>query len=457
MSILEGHIPAGETGKNLDTTIVETNEGQVHREAVFVADPENPDARVKVTDKPPSTFDYGQITRPILPLTAFGDLRVTELSPIFQISYEYTVSNTEIGEISIVNSGIVTQADAMCVVSTGITTGSHAEWEIAKHARYRAGLGGLARFTALFTSGVAGTEQMIGLADVNGSPDSHMNGYAVGFDGDVFSLMRWQNGVLFTIPQSQWDDPMDGTGASKMTLDPTKLNVYFIQFQYLGGGPYTLWIQDEATSVMIAAHTAHYTNRNITPSIHNPNLHLMIHAQNRATTSNMIIKSSSMAFFVEGKTKFTELQQPQFSSNEQTKNSVTTEIAIFTIRNKTTYAGKINFIDIVLENVSGSIEASSANNLGNIRLVKDATLGGTPSFSDISTTNSIVEIDTAGTTVTGGKTLESLSLAGKNDRIGEGNLLNYEVFISAGETITVAASSANSATIKSSLLWKELF
>jgi len=28
------------------------------------------------------------------PLTAFGDLRVAELNPLFQLSFEYTVDNT---------------------------------------------------------------------------------------------------------------------------------------------------------------------------------------------------------------------------------------------------------------------------------------------------------------------------------------------------------------------------
>lgn len=56
--------------------------------------------------------DYGSVkTAPQnFPLTAFGDLRVAELSPFFQVSFEYTVTNTEIGEIGVSGSGTVTQA-----------------------------------------------------------------------------------------------------------------------------------------------------------------------------------------------------------------------------------------------------------------------------------------------------------------------------------------------------------
>lgn len=391
-----------------------------------------------------------------LPLTAFGDLRVAELSPVYQVSFEYTVTNGEIGIIEIENSGTVTQADAMCVVSTGTTTGSTAEWEIARHVKYRAGLGGLARFTGLFSPGVVGTEQMVGIADTEGSSASHKNGYAVGYDGDTFGFLRWQDDVLITVAMSTWDDPLDGTGHSGMTLDPTKLNVYFIEFQYLGGGAIKVWVEHDATGSMILAHTVPYANLNTVPSIYNPNFHLMAHAINGATTSDIIVKTASMAFFIEGKTKYTELQQPQQTSEKQTKSAVTTEVAIFTVRNKAVYASKANFIDIILEFMSMAIEAGSPNNLAAVRLVRNATLGGTPSWSDIHVTDSIVEIDTTGTTVSGGKTLIDVDLAGKNDRDSE-DLTPYDIILTPGESITLAATSANSADINGSLLWKELF
>lgn len=391
------------------------------------------------------------------PLTAFGDVRVAELSPIFQVSFEFTVTNTEIGTIATTNTGTVTQADAMCVVATGTDTASEAEWETVNNSKYRPGLGGVARFTALFTEGVAGTEQTVGLEDADGSSETHLNGYAVGYNGETFSLFRWQNDVLFTVAQADWDDPLDGTGASRMVIDPTKLNVYFIQFQYLGGGPINLWVGNETTKDMVLVHTILYTNKNIVPSVYNPNFHLMLHANNKATTADLTVKSSSMAYFVEGQTAYTELQQPQFSSDELSKSGVTSEVAIFTLRNKASYASKTNFIELILENIGGSIEASAANNLGRLRLIKNATLGGTPSYNDINTTNSIVDIDVAGTTVTNGKTLFTSSLAGKNDRISEGNLTTYKILLHPGDTVTVAGFSENSATIKSSLLWKELF
>lgn len=391
-----------------------------------------------------------------LPLTAFGDLRTTELSPIFQGSFEYTVDNTELTTNLVANGGTITQSNGMAIVASSTTTTGRARLHSRRRAKYRAGFGGLLRFTAKFTSPVAATIQYMGLADAHGSSAEFVNGLTVGYNGTVFGFQRWQNDVLFEVTQANWDDPLDGAGASGMTLDQTKLNVFQIRFQYLGAGAMQLSVEDDSTGAFIVVHTILYANLNTSPSTYNPNYLMMIHVDNKATTSNIIVSSASYGYFIEGHTEHTEIQQPLFSSEEQSVAAVTTEAAIFTIRNKATYASKANYIDILIEAIGASIEANQANNLASIRVVLNATLGGTPSYADINASDSVVDMDTDGTTVTDGKEIFSFPLAGKNDKIFHG-LVSHNILLSAGETITVSGASANSATIKASLLWEELF
>lgn len=390
------------------------------------------------------------------PLTAFGDLRIAELSPIFQGSFEYTVDNTDLNTTVITNGGTVTQADAMAVVGTSTTTDSTACFQSKQHAKYRAGLGGVSRFTALFTNPVATTEQYVGIAAEVGSSAAFKNGYMVGYDGTTFGFHRFQNDSKTTVAQADFDDPLDGTGLSGMTLDQTKVNVFFIQFQYLGVGAIKLFVEDDGTGEMCLAHTIDYANFNTVPSVYNPNFFHTIWVNNKDTTSNLVIKEASYAYFVEGKTNYIELHQPLFSSDIREKTSVTAERAIFTIRNKTTYASKTNYIDIIMLAGGGSIEASQANNLGNIRIVKNTSLGGTPSYADINTTNSVVEIDVDGTDVTGGTVIFGDLLAGKNDKF-DLSLVDNQIILNPGDTLTVAGESTNSATIDALLMWKELF
>lgn len=387
--------------------------------------------------------------------TAFGELQVGQLSPIYRNTFEYTVDNTQLTTNEVANGGTVTQASGMGVVGTSTTTASTALLHSNTHARYHSGLGGLARFTALWSTPVAATEMYVGLADEVGSGAAFKNGYMIGYDGTTFGFHRFQNDTKITVALPAWDDPLDGTGASGMTLDTTKLNVFQIQFQYLGAGAIRVYVESDADGSFLLVHTEEYANANTEPSVHNPNFHHTMWANNAGTTSDMEIKSSSYAYFVEGKTDLIDIHQPLFGSGITSLGSITSEVAILTIRNKSTYVSKTNFISIFLEGILAAIEATSANNLGSVRVIKNTALGGAPSYSDINTSDSVVEIDTSGTTVTGGVELIAAPLAGKNDKEVR-DVTSLKVILNPGETLTIAGTSANSATINAGFLWKEL-
>lgn len=390
-----------------------------------------------------------------MPVTAFGDARTAELSPVFQGSFEYTVDNQTLITQILTEGGTATQANAMGVVSTSTTTASTACIQSKQHAKYRSGLGSLMRFTSLFTAPVAATEQFIGFADETGSSAAFKNGYMVGYNGTTFGFHRFSNDALITVAQADWDDPLDGTGASGHTLDQTKISVWFIQFQYLGAGAINLFFEGEEGELHLV-HTIRYANLNTVPSVFNPNFFFTMWVANKGTTSNLIIKCGSYSYFIEGYTTHKEVHTPIFATGEQTQGSVTAEANIVTIRNKTSYASKTNFIDVFMVDMRSSIEANAANNLGNVRLVKNATLGGTPDYNDIETSDSVVEFDIAGTTVTGGISLADFPMAGKNDKAG-GSIVHFGIILNPGETLTMAGSSANSATINAGFAWHELF
>lgn len=392
------------------------------------------------------------------PLSAFGDLRTIQLKPQFQGSFEYTVDNTTLNENVVVGSGTVTQANAMATVGTGTTTGSSAILKSRQHAKYRPGLGGLARFTASFTTPVANTDQLIGLVDETGSTALFKNGYAIGFNGSgTFSVFRFQNDVAFDVEQANLDDPLDGTGESGLTIDFTKLNVFEINFQYLGAGAISFFIEDPNTGEFVRFHTIKYANANTTPSVHNPNFHFQMYTDNQATTSDLILRSGSYAYFIEGDTFLSELHQPKVSTGIQTQTGVTTAQPIVTIRNKQNYASKVNYIDVNALNISAAYEANNASNTGAVVFVKNGTLGGAAAvWVDINTTDSVVEYDVSSTTITGGTTLVAIPLTGKNDKAIV-DLSPYDIILNPEDTLTVVGSSTNSAEFNASILWRELF
>ena len=390
------------------------------------------------------------------PKTAFGEVLTGQLSPIFQYSFEYTVDNTELTKSTVANGGTVTQSTAMAVMNTSTTTASTALMQSVREAKYRAGMGATFRFTALYTSPVAGCDQLAGLADETGSSQPFKNGYMIGYLGTTFGVHRFVNDTVVTVALASCDDPLDGTGTSGMTIDPTKINVFEIRFQYLGAGKIEFLIEDDSTGVFVVFHKVLFANNNTVPSVYMPNFRATFWADNGGTTSDITLKTASCAYFVEGIAEPILTHRPEFSSGKQEKTGLSTEIAIFTIRNKSSYASKTNFIELWLLGISAAVEASG-NALTTVRLIKNTTLGGTPSWADINTANSIVEIDTAGTTVTGGTELFEEVISGQRGNLFQ-KIQDWTIILDPGETLTISASTrTGTATVDGSLLWKELF
>jgi hypothetical protein len=390
-----------------------------------------------------------------IPSSIFGEVLTTELSPVFQASYEYTVDNTDLNENTVVGTGTVTQSNAMAVVATGTTTASTAQLKSIYHARYRSGLGVSVRFTTKFSAPVVGCDQLIGVADAKGSSEIFENGMMIGYINGVFGFHRWVNDAIVSYNITDWSDPLDGTGPSRGTVDLTKVNIWYIRFGYLGvANPELIWVdQDRVTHRVFMERTAGTLTA---PHSYNPNYHFWMWADNGATTSDVSVSNASHGYFIEGRTAHIETQQPYNTTGRIEGTTITTEVPLFTIRVRSSYHSVTNYIDIMIGLITAHVEASSAANLGGVRIVLNGTLGGVPSWSNINTNNSVVEIDTSATSVTGGKELVDLPLAGKNDRVVM-DVGNYDFLLPHTETMTFAAYSANSATIGASCLWKELF
>lgn len=253
------------------------------------------------------------------------------------------------------------------------------------------------------------------------------------------------------IAQSSWsEDIMDGTGPSGVVLDQTKGNVFQIQYQWLGFGAIQFYIEKPSTGAFVLVHRIEYANANTAPSILNPALPLFASAENTSNTSNIQIQSSSMAAFVEGTDKLLGLKE----SSSNTKTSVgTTQTNIITIRNKNIFQSKSNRVRINLEFMT--VSADGTKNV-EIQVTKNTVLGGTPSYSDINANQSVIEVDTAGTTITGGRQISDIELGKTEGR--DRNLLGLDIILHPGETITFSGAAASGTSdISAACSWIERF
>ena len=116
------------------------------------------------------------------PVSAFGEMACAEPKAFAQLKFNNgLLVQKSISAAS--GSGTVTTAAAMLSVSSGTTTASVARLESRRAVRYAAGQGVEARFSFLFTAGVAGTTQLIGLGNAE-------NALAIGMNGTALSVLR---------------------------------------------------------------------------------------------------------------------------------------------------------------------------------------------------------------------------------------------------------------------------
>lgn len=372
------------------------------------------------------------------PNSAFGDLRIAEITPIIQTEFVYNI-NTRIWTTSTTNGTADVNASRLRLQSSA-NTNSHAQVNTKQYLKYRAGVGAMIRFTAVFTTGVAGSKQMIGIGDTT-------DGLFVGYNGATFGFLHRNNSVDTWIAQTAWNlDVCDGTN-DLQNLDHTKGNVYMIQFQYLGYGAITLHVEETTTGRFIPVHRIANANTSASTNLTNPSMPLYARAENTTNDTNIILYSGSLSAYTEGKIV---IPSTILNSVNNTKSSITTLTNILTIRNKTTFASITNKNNIHLSVYNATVDG---NKNAIIELYLNCTLGGSPSYTDIDTDTSIVDYDTAGTTITNGTKILSEGVA-KTGSITT-KLVDLDIILPPGDTLTIACTSSQATECSVTVSWVE--
>lgn len=123
-----------------------------------------------------------------------------------------------------------------------------------------------------------------------------------GIAGTFSRVVEGQNQTNNFIPSSSFNiDKLDGTGPSRLILDPQKGNVYQIGFQYLGFGNAKFQIEDPETGNLVRFHELKNANARTIPVLKDPNVAILATSANIGGTISKTLKSASMAAFVEGK------------------------------------------------------------------------------------------------------------------------------------------------------------
>jgi hypothetical protein len=368
---------------------------------------------------------------------AYGTLMGVVMTPIAQADFNYNI-NSELFTTSSLSGTLTTLSGNVEVTCSG-SSGAFAQLATKHYVRIRPGQGAGTRFSAQFSQAGNGT-QIYGWG-------SATDGYFVGVTGSSFAVLHRSHGIETWTTSSDFNiDALDGSGSSGMILDAGKGNVYDIQAQWLGYGSITFNIVNPNTGRFMPFHRIKYANENVVPSTRFNSEKVFARVDGVNGGNPVTIKGASLLTYVEGEPQFTG---PRFAV-ANSKTSITTETNIITLQNKSTFHSLTNKIAIKLKSLAYAVEGTKP---AIIKIYRNATLGGTPSYTDVNVQNSVVSYDTAGTTVSGGSLIVSYAVGKSSSDVVYGDDLDLWVY--PGETLTISAQSAANTDASVSVSWIE--
>lgn len=122
------------------------------------------------------------------PLTTFGEVSVEQGNPVFQTDFIYGINAQQCLTV-VTGSGGANGTNQMLVLNTGTTINSYAVAESRRRLRYRPGTGVKVKFTAIYTTPVANSYQVVGCGTAE-------NGIYFGY-GDTNNLSDTSFGILY--------------------------------------------------------------------------------------------------------------------------------------------------------------------------------------------------------------------------------------------------------------------
>jgi hypothetical protein len=263
------------------------------------------------------------------------------------------------------------------------------------------------------------------------------------------SITEATQGALKTdahVAQASWNR----TTTPFAGFDPTKLNVYRIQLGYLGVANIDFFIYNPNAGDYVHVHSIEWANSNNITHVGSPNFKIGWTAASLGSTgTNLTVEGASAELALQGD----EVLRNDTHAINGTKGSITTSLVnALTVKNRVVFnnrygLGKIKPLRLSIDNdhTKGLL----------VRILKNATIGGTTNYQWADEFNSIAAYDTAGTTVTGGKFLDGFTVPSNGSASISLKDITPEFDPDEYLTIAVQAASGTGATVSVILTWQE--
>jgi hypothetical protein len=354
-------------------------------------------------------------------LDAFGRLRVANPYTLFDSQNRYQ-KDPQFSE-ALTGSATATYVANESSVDMAVTTasGDKAVRQTYRVFPYQPGKSLQVLATFVMNTGKTNLRQRVGYFNTDNGVFFQVNGTT-----KSFVLRSYTSGTASdarTVDQADWNgDKLDGTGASGLTLDVSKAQILYMDFEWLGVGSVRCGFIIDGT--FIVCHT--FNNANDIDKVYMTTAILPVRYEienTAATASASTLTQICSSVISEG--GYDQKAIPRWARRTTTLTGVTTTfVPIVSIRLKSTSLGAV-----VIPSVYHAIPIGSVLDY-EVVLIKNPTLTGA-SFTSNSTN---VEIDVTATALTGGTIVDLDYVSGSNQGSGvvsTGDSYNFDLQLGA--------------------------
>lgn len=255
--------------------------------------------------------------------------------------------------------------------------------------------------------------------------------------------------------QTDWNiDTMDGNGPSGVEMDWTKLNIFQVNFRWLGAGEIRWAMENPNTGDIVFIHREYYSNRNTDVHLDNPSFRIGYIAAN--LTSNAVtdshITGASMMAAIEGDIVDNSYTTAT-TSGTLTGLSQNVLHNVISLKNSTIYKDKINLREVKPTTLSISSQNNSPIEL---YFILNGDLDINEEWLKVGDYSSVVKHIADGGTFTLSNEQPVAVLIGGINGTSTFDLSAFNITLPPGNTFSVAAlSSQQIQEIAAGLTWSE--
>lgn len=328
---------------------------------------------------------------------AFGRVRTSQPLTLFDSSHRYDDNGLWATSTASGGSAVFSANEGLVNLNVNTTNGSQVLRETLKVFSYQPGKSLLVLNTFVMSSAKTGLTQRVGYYGVD-------NGYYLEQVGTTVQFVErsFVTGSVINTPvlQANWNgDKLDGTGASGLTLDLTKAQILFSDFEWLGVG--SVRVGFIINGQYIICHTFHHANLITSTYITTASLPIRYEIFNTAgTSSSSVLKQICSTVISEGGYELRGLQQAIGTpiTSARTLATAGTLYPMVSIRLKSTR------LDSIVVATAISIIGNTAANYNWQVVAAGTTTGGSWVSAGA---NSSVEYNLTGTSFAGGRIIAS--------------------------------------------------